>query len=103
LTNRYLDGIPPDSRAAKLFSYLGEGTVRERLPVVRALAAIAAERGQTLAQMALAWLLTRPAVCSVLIGASSPAQLAENVAALHAPPFSDDELSRVDAALAHRN
>jgi L-glyceraldehyde 3-phosphate reductase len=99
LTNRYLEGIPPDSRAAKAFSYLDENRVRQHLPVVRALAAIANERGQTLAQMALSWLLTRPAVCSVLIGASSPEQLAENVAALDAPPFSGEELARIDAAL----
>ncbi|HLT90847.1 MAG TPA: aldo/keto reductase [Woeseiaceae bacterium] len=99
LTNRYLEGIPPDSRAAKPFGYLREETVQERLPVVRALAAIAADRGQTLAEMALSWLLTRPAVCSVLVGASSPEQLAENVRALDAAPFSEDELSRIDAAL----
>lgn len=101
LTNRYLEGIPPGSRAAKPFSYLGEDAVRSRLPVLRELAAIAAERGQTLAQMALAWLLERPAVCSVLIGASSPAQLAENVQALDAAPFADEELDRIETALTH--
>ncbi|HEX7061332.1 MAG TPA: aldo/keto reductase [Woeseiaceae bacterium] len=99
LTNRYLDGIPPGSRAARPFTYLSAETVQDRLPVLRELAALASARGQSLAQMALAWLLTRPAVCSVLIGASSPAQLAENVRALEAVPFSPDELERIDAAL----
>lgn len=97
LTNRYLEGIPPDSRAARPFTYLGEDDVRRRRPTLVELNAVAAARGQTLAQMAIAWLLTRRAVCSVLIGASSPAQLVENVKATDAARFSDDELARIDA------
>lgn len=100
LTNRYLEGVPEDSRAARPLTYLGKEDVERRRPTLVALNAVAAERGQTLAQMAIAWLLTRPAVASVLIGASSPAQLVENVQALDAAPFADEELSRLDGILA---
>jgi L-glyceraldehyde 3-phosphate reductase len=68
----------------------------ENLSRIRALNEIAGERGQTLAQMALAWALRDPRVTSVLVGASSVAQLEQNVAALGGPAFSDDELARID-------
>ncbi len=100
LTDRYLDGIPEDSRAARAYTYLERETVDRQQQKLVALHRIAAERGQTLAQMSLAWLLSRPAVCSVLIGASSPAQLRDNLGALEAKSFDDDTLKAIDAALA---
>jgi L-glyceraldehyde 3-phosphate reductase len=99
LTNRYLDGIPADSRAARPYTYLEKDSVLRQQKKLTALNDIASGRGQTLAQMALAWLLTREAVCSVLIGASSPAQLLDNIGALDAPGFDDDSLAAIDAAL----
>ncbi|HZD51544.1 MAG TPA: aldo/keto reductase [Woeseiaceae bacterium] len=99
LTGRYLEGVPVDSRAARPFTYLGEDEVRRRRATLVELNEVASGRGQTLAQMAIAWLLTRPAVCTVLIGASSPRQLVENVQALEASPFSDEELARIDTIL----
>jgi len=100
LTNRYLDGIPEGSRASKPHSFLKKETLTpERLDTVRKLDALAKARGQTLAQMALAWVLRQPAVTSALIGASHPSQLEENIKALNAAPFSDDELAAIDRAL----
>ncbi len=99
LTNRYLDGIPADSRAADARSYLEEARVREALPKIRRLAAIAKARGQTLAQMALAWLLRDVRITSVLVGASSPEQLRENVGALQNLDFSPDEQDQIQAIL----
>ncbi|HEX5787773.1 MAG TPA: aldo/keto reductase [Woeseiaceae bacterium] len=99
LTNRYLDGVPADSRAARPYTYLGTEAVTEQQRRLAALNGIAAERGQSLAQMALAWLLTRKAVCSVLAGASSAAQLRDNVGALAAPAFDAGTLDAIDAAL----
>ncbi len=96
LTDRYLDGIPEGSRASQGKSLstdlLGDATLAH----VRALNGMAQERGQSLAQMALAWGLRDPRVTSVLIGASSVAQLEQNVAALDRLEFSDDELARID-------
>jgi len=100
LTNRYLDGVPDDSRAARPFTYLEKDVVERRQKTLVALNRIAEARGQSLAQMALAWLLTRKAVCSVLIGASSPAQLIDNLGALDMPDFDAETLSAIDAALA---
>jgi L-glyceraldehyde 3-phosphate reductase len=97
LTDRYLQGIPADSRAAA-GSSLDPATITPELREhLRALAAIAADRGQTLAQMALAWALRDPRVSSVLIGASSVAQLEQNVAALDRLEFSAGELAAIDA------
>jgi L-glyceraldehyde 3-phosphate reductase len=97
LTDRYLDGIPEGSRATQGKSLdprmLDEPTLRH----VRALNDIAVERGQTLAQLALSWALRDDRVTSVLIGASSVAQLEANVAALDGPDFTEDELARIDA------
>lgn len=101
LTERYLDGnVPPGSRGAELW-----GVERTRAQVeeagverLRTLAALARERGQTLAQMAIAWTLRLPVVTTVLVGASRPEQLRENVAALERLDFSAEELRRIDEA-----
>lgn len=99
LTNRYLQGIGDGSRASKPHGFLKpEQITEEKLRRIRALDAIASRRGQSLAQLALAWLLSRPAVTSVLIGASRISQIEDNVAALGNSEFSDDELSGIDAA-----
>jgi len=101
LTSKYLDGIPPDSRAAKPTGMLKpESITEEKLSRVRRLNELAAQRGQTLAQMALAWLLRDERVTSALVGASRVSQIEENVAALDGPPFTDDELETIDSILA---
>ncbi len=96
LTNKYVNGIPENSRAAKNFTYLDKKTVNKNLEKIKNLAGIASQRGQKLSQMAIAWLLNRPNVASVLIGASSPNQLKENIAALDQLQFSDEELKLID-------
>jgi L-glyceraldehyde 3-phosphate reductase len=96
LTTKYLDGIPEGSRAAQDGSLSRELLSEENLTHVRALNEMAKERGQSLAQMALAWTLRDPRVTSTLIGASSVAQLEENVGALRQLTFSDDELEAID-------
>ena len=96
LTSKYLDGIPEGSRAAQGGSFRREMLTEDALEHVRALNAIAQERGQSLAQMALAWTLRDPRVTSALIGASSVKQLEENVGALDKLEFSDDELAAID-------
>jgi L-glyceraldehyde 3-phosphate reductase len=96
LTTRYLDGVPKGSRAEANGS-LGQGMLNEsNLAKVRALNDLAQRRGQTLAQMALAWTLRDPRITSALIGASSVAQLEENLAALDELAFSADELAEID-------
>jgi L-glyceraldehyde 3-phosphate reductase len=97
LTDRYLSGIPEGSRASQAKSLSTDLLTDEALGRIRALHGIAQERGQSLAQLALAWALRDPRVTSVLIGASSVAQLEQNVAALDRLDFSDDELARIDA------
>ncbi len=95
LTDRYLDGIPADSRlgAHKMSSsFLADDT----LAAIRALNDIALRRGQSLAQMAISWVLRRPEVTSALIGASSVKQLEDSLGALDAAPFGDDELAEID-------
>ena len=97
LTDRYLDGIPADSRAAREGTALEADRLNEEtLAKVRALNEIATGRGQSLAQMALAWILRDQRVTSALIGASSVEQLEANVAALDRLDFSDDELAEID-------
>lgn len=97
LTGRYLRGVPADSRAASASPFLkAEQITEEVLAKVRALDALAASRGQTLAQMAIAWTLRHPAVCSALIGASRPEQIEENVRAAEKLSFSPDELAEID-------
>lgn len=97
LTNKYVDGIPSDSRAAKDFTYLDKKEVERNLDKIKNLAGIADQRGQRLSQMAIAWLLSRPNVTSVLIGASSTNQLKENLGALEQLEFTDEELKLIDA------
>jgi L-glyceraldehyde 3-phosphate reductase len=96
LTSRYLDAVPEDSRAARDETFSREMLSEENLGHVRALNEIAGRRGQSLAQMALAWTLRDPRVTSTLIGASSVAQLDENLAALSRLDFGDDELAEID-------
>jgi L-glyceraldehyde 3-phosphate reductase len=96
LTNRYLDGVPADSRAAQGKSLSTDQISDANLARVRALNEIASGRGQTLAQLALAWVLRDPRVTSTLIGASSVAQLEDNVAAVNNLEFSADELAAID-------
>ncbi|HEX6677595.1 MAG TPA: L-glyceraldehyde 3-phosphate reductase [Actinomycetes bacterium] len=96
LTDRYLNGIPPGSRASQEGSLGSDLLTEQNLAKVRALNEIAARRGQALAQMALAWTLRDPRVTSTLIGASSVAQLESNVAALDRLLFDGDELAEID-------
>jgi L-glyceraldehyde 3-phosphate reductase len=96
LTDRYLEGIPADSRAAKDFYLKKDFINEENMARVRALNEIAARRGQKLASMALAWVLRDPRVTSALIGASSVEQLETNVAALDNLAFTDEELAEID-------
>jgi len=101
LTDRYLHGIPGDSRASKPHGFLKKNDIDEhRLTQIRALGAIAAERGQSLAQMALAWVLRDERMTSALIGASRVEQIEQNVAALANLSFSAVELAKIDAILA---
>ncbi|MFT8323927.1 aldo/keto reductase [Oenococcus sicerae] len=100
LTNKYLNGIPEDSRASRTSSHFLESKqVEETIQTVRQLNEIAVSRDQSLAQMALAWNLRVPEVASVLIGASHPEQLVDNVKALDHLAFSDDELKQIDQIL----
>jgi L-glyceraldehyde 3-phosphate reductase len=97
LTGKYLGGVPEDSRAARGGSLRPEFLTEENLGHVRALDAIARDRGQSLAQMAIAWALRDRRVTSGLLGASSVAQLDENLGALDRTAFADDELAAIDA------
>ncbi|KAF6676049.1 L-glyceraldehyde 3-phosphate reductase [Pantoea sp. EKM21T] len=100
LTDRYLQGIPEDSRAASGSKFLNENQLTdEKMEKVRKLNAIAQQREQKLAQMALAWVLRDERVTSVLIGASKTAQIDDAVAMLARRQFSDSELAAIDAAL----
>lgn len=102
LTNKYLNDIPADSRAAKSTGFLRIDQVTpERVEAARQLDAIAQGRGQSLAQMALAWLLRDTNVTSVIIGTSSVAQLENNLATLDHLAFTDDEVSAIEAILAN--
>ena len=96
LTNRYLNGVPEGSRATEDKSLSRDLLTDESLDKVRALNAIAERRGQTLAQMAIAWVLRDPRMTSTVLGASSVAQLENNVAAVANTAFSDDELAEID-------
>jgi L-glyceraldehyde 3-phosphate reductase len=100
LTNKYLHGIPADSRAAKPSGFLQESQVtEERIAQIKKLNDIALQREQTLAQMALAWLLKDPRVTSVLIGASRPEQLADSLKCLDNIEFSAEELGKIEEIL----
>jgi L-glyceraldehyde 3-phosphate reductase len=96
LTDKYLDGVPHDSRVKRGLHFSSELITDENLQRVRSLAQIANRRGQSLAQMAIAWVLRDPRVTSALVGASSVAQLEQNVAALESPDFDDSELEEID-------
>jgi len=101
LTDKYLDGIPPDSRVAKGVGFLTQNNItEERLLQIKKLNYIALERGQTLAQMALSWLLKDERVTSVLIGASRPSQLLDSLKCLDNTIFSADELQEIEQILA---
>lgn len=100
LTDRYLKGIPEGSRAARTGTSVGGRYLsEERLAKIQSLNEIAVNRGQSLAQMALAWVLRRKEVTSVLIGASSTGQLKDNVSALKQLAFAEDELQKIDEIL----
>jgi L-glyceraldehyde 3-phosphate reductase len=96
LTGKYLDGVPADSRMAEDSSLSRELLTEQNVTHIRALNDIAKRRGQSLAQLALAWCLRDPRVTSVLIGASSVRQLDENLGALRTLHFDDDELAEID-------
>ncbi len=101
LTDRYLDGIPDDSRAAKPHGFLDRAEITDHVVgTVRRLRDVARTRGQSVAQLALAWVLRHAGVTSVLIGASRVAQIDECVGALDASAFTDDELQEIDRILA---
>jgi L-glyceraldehyde 3-phosphate reductase len=100
LTDRYLNGIPSGARATKTERvWLTPEHVQSNLPKVERLNELAKQRGQSLAQMAIAWTLRKPAVTSSLIGASSVEQLEDNLAALNNLLFSDEELNRIESIL----
>lgn len=97
LTDRYLNGIPSDSRAARDFSLKASTITPELIEKIQKLTALAAERGQSLAQMALAWTLKNDLVTSVIVGASSVAQLDNNLAAINNTEFTAEELNIIDS------
>ena len=98
LTNRYLDGIPNDSRIKTDGRFLKENILtEEKLSQIRRLNEVAMQRGQTLAEMALSWVLKDGIVTSVLIGASKPEQILDNIKALNNTAFSEDELRIIDS------
>jgi L-glyceraldehyde 3-phosphate reductase len=96
LSNRYLQGVPAGSRAALGGSFRREHLSEANLENVRALNMIAGRRGQSLAQMAISWVLRQPAITTALIGASRWAQIEECIAALGRTEFSSDELAQID-------
>jgi L-glyceraldehyde 3-phosphate reductase len=101
LTNRYLKGVPTDSRAGKPNTYLNrEDVTEDKLSKVRRLNEIAQKRGQSMAQMALAWVLRQPAVTSALVGASRVSQVEDSVATLNRLDFSQEELTSIEQILA---
>jgi L-glyceraldehyde 3-phosphate reductase len=102
LSDKYLNGIPEGSRAAKSWSFLKPEQVKPTIEKVKKLNKIALQREQTLAQMALVWLLKDPRVTSVLTGASSIAQLDDNVAAFKNTQFTKDELALIEQILSNK-
>lgn len=100
LTDRYLNGIPKDSRAGGTSVFLSEKNITpELLEKIKALNGIAAERGQSLAQMALAWVLRKPEITSVLVGASRPSQILDSVKTVENMDFSESELLNIEGIL----
>jgi L-glyceraldehyde 3-phosphate reductase len=103
LTNKYLNGIPEDSRAAKTTGHLQAGAITDAmLGHLKQLNEIAIQRNQTLAQMALAWLMKDPRVTTVLIGASKPEQLADSLKCLDNTSFTPEELTQIETILQHK-
>ena len=101
LTNRYLKGIPSDSRAGKPNTFLSQEDITEsKLVKVRKLNELALKRGQSMAQLALAWVLRHPTVTSALIGASKVSQIEDAVATLNNLSFTQEELNKIDQILA---
>lgn len=96
LTNRYLNGIPADSRAARGSHLTASQITPEKLAQIKALNDVASERGETLARMATAWVLARPSVASVIAGCSSTAQLDDTLTALSSAPFTPAQLARIE-------
>lgn len=100
LTNKYLNGMPNDSRAVKDARYLNENHITaEVLEKVQQLNAIAVDRGQSLAQMAIAWILRNPEITTVLVGVSKTAQLLDNIKSLENLNFTEEELARMETIL----
>ncbi len=101
LTDRYLHGIPDDSRAAKPHGFLDRGEITDEVVAqLRRLRELARQRGQSLVQMALAWVLRHSAITSVLIGTSRVEQIEDSMGALENPAFGDDEIAEIDRILA---
>lgn len=101
LTDKYLKGIPAGSRASREGTTVAQRYLSdEQLEKIKQLNQLAEERGQTLAQMAIAWILRRPEVTTVLVGASRVSQLDDSLAALECTGFSEDELKKIDEILA---
>ncbi len=97
LTNRYLHGVPEDSRIRTDGRFLKEQNLtEEKLARIKALNEIAMARGESLAQMALKWILKDDVITSVLIGASKPSQILENLKVLDSQPFTGEELAKID-------
>ena len=99
LTNRYLNGVPEDSRVGKGDTWIGSQLDEQMISRLNSLNKIAEKRGQTLSQMALSWVLHNPAVTTVLIGASRPAQIAENAACIEKLDFTDEEIAEIEKIL----
>ncbi len=97
LTDRYLDGIPTDSRIRTDGRFLSESQInKEQMSRIKQLNNIALERGQTLAEMALAWILADSAITSVIVGASKPSQILDNIKAIENTRFTEEELAAID-------
>lgn len=103
LTDRYLNGIPEDSRVRTDGRFLDKAKVEQDISKVRELKKLADKRGQSLAEMALAWLLKDEAITSVLVGASKAEQLLINIRAINSPGFSDEELKLIDEIALNHN
>lgn len=100
LSDRYLDGIPEDSRVRKSGVFLKESDITpERIEKVKKLSKIAKSRGQTISELALSWILRNKVVCSVIVGASKPSQIEDNVACIKNLEFSEGELKEIDNIL----
>ena len=99
LTDRYLDGIPQDSRIKTDGRFLNENQVNERLSQIKSLNEIAKKRGESLASMALSWVLRDPVVCSVIVGASKTQQIEANLKQLDSPEFTEEEISMIEDIL----